>query len=79
MSVIEFSLMSIEVDPFNKNNHTDLMIPMCSRWKKILISAAWHNTYYFKFTNELFPSSGPGPCDFQADHSWCLASSQALG
>lgn len=40
MSIIEFSLMSIEVDPFNKNKHTDLMIPMYSRWKKILINAA---------------------------------------
>lgn len=31
MSVIEFSLMSIELDPFNENKHTDLMIPMYSR------------------------------------------------
>lgn len=43
------------------------MILMYSRWKKILINAAWHNTYYYKFANELFPNLGSGPCDFQAN------------
>lgn len=67
MPIIEFSLMSTEVDPFNENKRTDLVILMYSRWKEILIKAAWHNTYYHKFTNESFPNLGLGPFDLQTN------------
>lgn len=53
--------MSIEVGPFHENEYIDLMILMYSRWKKIFINAAWHNTYNSKFANELFPNLVSGP------------------
>lgn len=55
MSVIEFSLIIVEGGHFSDSMHTDLMILMCSRRRKIsLMQLSTAHT----FTNELFPSFG---------------------
>ena len=55
MSIIEFSLISVEGGRFNDSMHTDLMILMCSRRKKISLMQL---STTHKFANELFPNLG---------------------
>lgn len=55
-SIVEFSLMRVEVGSYSENKPTDLLIFMYLRWKKLLMQ--FGTTH--KFTDELFLNLGSG-------------------